>query len=104
MKRLSPPRVTPNDTMGQGIDNALAVALLFGIGFGLDRWLGTTPWLMIVLSLVGAVGVFAKMKYRYDAQMAEHEAERQERLEAGRSRERAASDCAGSMRSGRGTP
>jgi F0F1-type ATP synthase assembly protein I len=84
MKRLSPPRVTPNDSLGQGIDNALAVALLFGIGFGLDRWLGTTPWLMIVLSLLGAIGVFAKMKYRYDAEMAEHEAERQERLDEAR--------------------
>jgi F0F1-type ATP synthase assembly protein I len=84
MKRLSPPRVTPNDNLGQGIDNALTVALLFGIGFALDHWLGTTPWLMIVLSLLGAVGVFAKMKYRYDEQMAEHEAERQERAKAGR--------------------
>jgi F0F1-type ATP synthase assembly protein I len=84
MKRLSPPRVTPNDTLGQGIDNALAVALLFGIGFGLDRWLGTTPWLMIGLSLLGAIGVFAKMKYRYDADMAEHEAARQQRLEEAR--------------------
>jgi F0F1-type ATP synthase assembly protein I len=84
MKRLSPPRVTPNDSLGQGIDNALAVALLFGIGFGLDRWLGTTPWLMIVLSLLGAIGVFAKMKYRYDADMAEHEAKRQERLDEAR--------------------
>jgi F0F1-type ATP synthase assembly protein I len=84
MKRLSPPRVTPNDNLSQGIDNALAVAFLFGIGFGLDRWLGTTPWLMIVLSLLGGVGVFAKMKYRYDEQMAEHEAARRERASEGR--------------------
>jgi F0F1-type ATP synthase assembly protein I len=84
MKRLSPPRVTPNDSLGQGIDNALAVALLFGIGFGLDRWLGTTPWLMIVFSLLGAIGVFAKMKYRYDAEMAEHEAARLQRLDEAR--------------------
>jgi F0F1-type ATP synthase assembly protein I len=88
MKRLSPPRVTPNDTLGQGIDNALAVALLFGIGFALDRWLGTTPWLMIVLSLLGAVGVFAKMKYRYDAEMAEHEAARLQRLEESRAQQK----------------
>jgi F0F1-type ATP synthase assembly protein I len=84
MKRFPPPRVTTSDTLGQGIDNALAVALLFGIGFGLDHWLGTAPWMMIVLSLLGAVGVFAKMKYRYDAQMAEHEAQRRERANAGR--------------------
>jgi F0F1-type ATP synthase assembly protein I len=88
MKRLTPPsRVSPSgnsDTINQGIDNALAVALLFGIGFGLDRWLGTAPWLMISLSLLGGVGVFAKMKYRYDEQMAEHEAQRRERARAGR--------------------
>jgi F0F1-type ATP synthase assembly protein I len=84
MKRISSPRVTTSDTLGQGIDNALAIALLFGIGFGLDRWLGTAPWLMIVLTLLGGVGVFAKMKYRYDAQMAEHEAKRRERANAGR--------------------
>jgi F0F1-type ATP synthase assembly protein I len=84
MKRFPTTRVSANDTLGQGIDNALAIALLFGIGFALDRWLGTTPWLMIVLALLGAVGVFAKMKYRYDEQMAEHEAERRSRAQEGR--------------------
>jgi F0F1-type ATP synthase assembly protein I len=79
MKRFSPPRVATNDSLNEGIDNALAVALLFGIGFGLDHWLGTSPWLMIVFTLLGGIGVFAKMKYRYDEQMAQHEAERRER-------------------------
>lgn len=81
MKRFPTTRVSATDT--QGIENALAVALLFGIGYGLDRWLGTTPWLMIVFALLGAVGVFAKMKYRYDEQMAQHEAERRERAREG---------------------
>jgi ATP synthase protein I len=81
MKRFPTTRVSATDT--QGIENALAVALLFGIGYGLDRWLGTTPWLMIVFALLGAVGVFAKMKYRYDVQMAQHEAERRERAREG---------------------
>ena len=87
MKLFSPPRVTTDgtsDSVTQGIDNALAVALLFGIGFALDRWLGTSPWLMIVFVVLGGVGVFAKMKYRYDEQMAKHEAERRERASAGR--------------------
>ena len=30
---------------------------------------------MIVFTLLAAVGFFAKFKYRYDARMAEHEAE-----------------------------
>jgi F0F1-type ATP synthase assembly protein I len=87
MKRFSPPRVATDGTsnsLTQGIENALAVALLFGIGFLLDRWLGTEPWLMIVFTVLGGIGVFAKMKYRYDEQMAEHEAERRERANAGR--------------------
>ena len=76
MKRIPLTRVSGNDPLVQGIDNALAVALLFGIGYGLDRWLGTTPWLMIVFTLLAGVGVFAKMKYRYDVQMERYEAER----------------------------
>ena len=78
MKRIPLTRVSGNDPLVQGIDNALAVALLFGIGYGLDRWLGTAPWMMIVFVLLGGVGVFAKMKYRYDAQMDRYEAERRE--------------------------
>jgi F0F1-type ATP synthase assembly protein I len=87
MKRFSSPRVATDGTsnsLTQGIENALAVALLFGIGFLLDRWLGTSPWLMIVFTVLGGIGMFAKMKYRYDEQMAEHEAERHERANAGR--------------------
>jgi F0F1-type ATP synthase assembly protein I len=78
MKRIPLTRVSGNDPLVQGIDNALVVALLFGVGYGLDRWLGTAPWLMIVFALLGGVGVFAKMKYRYDVQMERHEAERRE--------------------------
>jgi F0F1-type ATP synthase assembly protein I len=84
MKRFSPPRVTTSNTLTQGIDNALAVALLFGLGFGLDHWLGTDPVFTIVLTLLGGIGVFAKMKYRYDEEMAVHEAERRNKATAGR--------------------
>jgi hypothetical protein len=76
MKRIPLTRVTGNDPLVQGIDNALAIALLFGVGYALDRWLGTSPWLMIAFVVLGGIGVFAKMKYRYDAQMEQHEAER----------------------------
>jgi ATP synthase protein I len=87
MKRFSPPRVATGDSVTKGIDNALAVVLLFGVGYFLDRWLGTSPWLMIVFAVLGGVGVFAKMKYRYDEEMAQHEAERRERASAGRASE-----------------
>ena len=84
--KLSPPKprhTSPNDPLGQGMDIALTVALLFGIGFALDRWLGTTPVFMIVMTLIAGVGFFAKYKYQYDARMDELQAERAERANAG---------------------
>ena len=79
-------RTAGNDTAVQGLDAALAVALFFGIGYGLDRWLGTGPWLMVVFTLLGGVGYFLKFKYRYELEMQRHEAE----LAARRQQERAA--------------
>lgn len=87
MKLLPPtPRVhgTGNATSTQGLDAALTVLLFFGIGFGLDRWLGTTPIFMIVLSVLGAVGYFVKFKAHYEADMDRHEADRQARINAAR--------------------
>ena len=61
------------------MDIALTVALFFGIGFALDRWLGTTPLFMIGLTVLAAIGFFASFKYQYDARMEQLEAERAER-------------------------
>lgn len=79
-------RTTGNDTVVQGLDAALTVLLFFGIGFALDRWWGTTPWMMIVFTVLGAVGYFYKFKYRYELAMQREEAE----LRMKRERERAA--------------
>ncbi len=78
------PRPSNDDSLGQGMDIALTLALFFGIGLALDRWLGTTPWLMITCSVLAAVGFFAKFKYRYDARMDEHEAALARRREQGK--------------------
>ncbi len=72
----SPISPRTDDTANRGIDSALVVAVLAGLGFLLDGWLGTTPWLTIALTLVAAVGVFAALKYRYEASMARLESER----------------------------
>jgi F0F1-type ATP synthase assembly protein I len=69
-------RVNTEDSLGLGIEVAIVIALFFGAGFGLDRLFGTTPIFMIIFTIVGAVGLFAKFKYRYEDRMAEHEAER----------------------------
>ena len=86
MKLLpSAPKAPKTDSMiGKGMDIALVVALFVGVGILLDRWLGTLPWFTIGLTVLAAIGFFAKYKYQYDAAMEEHEAERRERVAAGR--------------------
>ncbi len=73
-----------DDSFGRGMDAALTVALFFGIGFGLDWWLGTTPWFMIALTVLAAIGFFLSFKYRYDARMTELEELRRTRAAAGK--------------------
>lgn len=72
-------RVNTEDSLGLGIEVAVILALFFAVGFVVDRIAGTTPIFMIVGTILGAVGLFAKYKYRYD--------ERMDELEAARSRD-----------------
>ena len=37
-----------------GVDVAAALAVGLGIGFLLDAWLGTKPWLMVLFFFLGA--------------------------------------------------
>jgi F0F1-type ATP synthase assembly protein I len=87
MKFLPPPPKAPKtDSMvGRGMDMALTVAVFVAVGIVLDRWLGTLPWFTIGMTVLAAIGFFAKYKYQYDAAMDQHEAERRERIAAGRS-------------------
>jgi F0F1-type ATP synthase assembly protein I len=87
MKLLpTPPKAPKSDSMvGRGMEMALTVALFVAAGYGLDRWLGTLPWFTIGMTVLAAIGFFAKFKYQYDAAMEQHEAERLERVGAGRS-------------------
>lgn len=69
-------RANTEDNLGLGIEAAVILALFLGLGFGLDRLLGTQPIFMIALTVLGAVGLFAKFKYSYEARMDELEAAR----------------------------
>ena len=69
-------RVDTQDSLGLGIEAAVIVVLFFGVGYGFDWLFGTTPLFMIVFTVLGAVGLFAKWKYRYDDRMNELEAAR----------------------------
>ncbi len=73
-------RIDPTDGPGHGMDAVVTLVIFFGIGFGIDRLAGTTPIFMIVFTVLGAVGLFAKFKYRYDAAMEQLEEERLAKL------------------------
>jgi F0F1-type ATP synthase assembly protein I len=64
------------DALGQGVDAALVVVVFLGIGYVLDRWLGTTPLLTIGMFLLAMIGLFYTWKARYLARMEELEAQR----------------------------
>lgn len=64
------------------VELVAAVAVGFGLGFGLDRWLGTGPWLLLVFLILGfAAGVMnvqrAAAQYERRKKM-RREAEREE--------------------------
>ena len=61
--------VAIRQTLGRGMDFALVVLVFLGIGYGLDRWLGTRPLFMIGLVVFAVVGQFIKMYYDYNAAM-----------------------------------
>jgi ATP synthase protein I len=52
-------------TLGQlstlGIAMVAAVAIGLGIGYWLDRWLGTGPWLTMLFALFGIVAGFLNL-------------------------------------------
>jgi Putative F0F1-ATPase subunit Ca2+/Mg2+ transporter len=77
-------RVNTEDSVGLGIEAAAIIALFLGLGYVLDRIFGTTPIFMVVMTVLGAVGLFAKLKYRYDDRMDELEAERRASIQGKR--------------------
>jgi len=85
--KLLPTRHTIDDaqrsgqTLGRGMDFALVVLVFLGIGYGVDRWLGTRPWFMIGLVVFSVIGQFVKMYYEYSAAMDQLE---EQRLQASR--------------------
>ncbi|MEO5365969.1 MAG: AtpZ/AtpI family protein [Magnetococcus sp. WYHC-3] len=66
------PPLTPESGMGQalrmGSDLVAAVIVGGGIGYGLDRWLGSSPWMTLLFFLLGAVAGFRNL-YRSASRM-----------------------------------
>jgi hypothetical protein len=65
-----------DDKIGKGIDVALVTLAFLGIGYALDRWLGTKPLFMVGLVMLGLIGEFLRFWYDYDARMKVLEAQR----------------------------
>jgi F0F1-type ATP synthase assembly protein I len=70
--------INADDNIGRGMDMALVTLVFLGLGWALDRWLGTKPLFMIGLVLFAVVGQFVKMWYAYDATMSRLEGERRD--------------------------
>ena len=81
-------RVNREDSLGHGLDAVIMLVLFLAAGWGLDSVFDTTPVFMIALTLLGAVGLFAKFWYRYSARMDQLETER--RTKSAQVRDRAA--------------
>lgn len=62
-----------NDGLARGMEIVLTPLLLGGFGWLLDGWLGTDPFLALVLGTFGVVGIFVKLKLGYDRTMADVE-------------------------------
>jgi len=67
-----------NRGLSNGMELAGVVLVFFFVGFGLDKWLGTAPWLTLGLTLFGIVGTFLRTYYAYSADMARLEAQRKQ--------------------------
>jgi F0F1-type ATP synthase assembly protein I len=77
--------VATDSALGKGMDFAFTLALFFGLGYLLDRWIGTTPLFMIVLSVAAIVGLTLRIWSRYEAEMQAHDEVRRQNLQqAGR--------------------
>lgn len=81
VERSGRARAGGGETMGKGFEFVVVVAVFFGLGWLLDRALGTSPWFMVALSVFGMAGQVVRMWYVYDAEMRRHEAAHLERRE-----------------------
>ena len=69
-ERAKPPPTTPRSAMDGsalavgmrvGVELVAAMAVGVAIGWGLDRWLGTKPWMLIVFVFAGGAAGIANV-------------------------------------------
>lgn len=73
---------TPNGALGLalrvGVEMVVSLAIGVGIGWSLDAWLGTRPWLMLVFIVLGGAAGILNV-YRMARGMAIQDGEKGER-------------------------
>jgi uncharacterized membrane protein YeaQ/YmgE (transglycosylase-associated protein family) len=74
VKFLPSTSAKPDDNVGRGIEFVVGVVVFFGLGYLIDRWLGTKPIFMIAFFLFAVVGNTVKIWLAYDVKMRQHEA------------------------------
>ena len=67
------------DGLSAGFELAGTVIVAFLIGWGLDTWLGTTPWFMVGVTVVAVVAKLVVVYYQYDATTQDEERKLQAR-------------------------
>lgn len=61
--------------LSRAFELALTPAIFGGLGWLVDRWVGTTPLFMIVFLFFAVAGVGYMTWFRYEAEMKQREAE-----------------------------
>jgi uncharacterized membrane protein YuzA (DUF378 family) len=62
------------DAMGRGLELALTLVVVGGIGWLVDRIFGTYPTFTVIFALTGFAGITVKLWLGYDLEMRQHEA------------------------------
>lgn len=62
-----------SEAMGRGIELALTLVVVGGIGWLVDRAVGTYPLFTVIFSLAGFAGISAKLWLGYDLEMRKHD-------------------------------
>jgi F0F1-type ATP synthase assembly protein I len=94
-----------DDAWSRAIELALTPVVAAGIGYVIDRVVGTVPIFTIVFLVLAVIGTFVKMYYAYDTKMKAHDAEspwgRAQIRGAARTAERAAAQRAAAAAAGK---
>jgi F0F1-type ATP synthase assembly protein I len=67
------------NALSRAFEFAATTALFAGLGWLVDRWLGTAPAFLIALTVLALIGQFARFWYAYDAEMRVHERDLEDR-------------------------